>query len=35
MLVVGGGEPPREIAGVAPFVLAHFGIEAPAYARAA
>ena len=36
MLVVGAeGPPPSEIAGVAPFVLRHFGIEAPAYARAA
>jgi predicted AlkP superfamily pyrophosphatase or phosphodiesterase len=35
MLVVGGAEPPSEIAGVAPLVLEHFGVEAPAYARAA
>jgi predicted AlkP superfamily pyrophosphatase or phosphodiesterase len=35
MLVVGGAEPPSEIAGVAPLVLDHFGVEAPAYARAA
>jgi predicted AlkP superfamily pyrophosphatase or phosphodiesterase len=35
MLVVGGAEPPDRIAGVAPLVLEHFGIEAPAYARAA
>ena len=35
MLVVGEAEPPRDIAGVAPLVLRHFGIEAPAYARAA
>jgi predicted AlkP superfamily pyrophosphatase or phosphodiesterase len=35
MLVVGGAEPPQDIAGVAPLALAHFGIEAPAYARAA
>ena len=35
MLVVGAGEPPREIAGVAPLILEHFGIEAPANARAA
>jgi hypothetical protein len=35
MLAVGTGEPPREIAGVAPLVLEHFGIEAPGYARAA
>ena len=35
MLVVGGAAPPRDIAGVAPLALAHFGIEAPAYARAA
>ena len=36
MLVVGAEEPPpTELAGVAPFVLRHFGIEVPAYARAA
>ena len=35
MLTVGTEEPPGEIAGVAPLVLGHFGIEAPAYARAA
>jgi predicted AlkP superfamily pyrophosphatase or phosphodiesterase len=35
MLVVGAGAPPSEIAGVAPLVLEHFGVEAPAYARAA
>ena len=35
MLTVGTEEPPWEIAGVAPLVLGHFGIEAPAYARAA
>ena len=35
MLVVGGAEPPHEISGVAPLALAHFGLEAPAYARAA
>ena len=35
MLVVGGGEPPPDISGVAPLVLEHFGIEAPASARAA
>ncbi|HEX2304172.1 MAG TPA: nucleotide pyrophosphatase/phosphodiesterase family protein [Gaiella sp.] len=36
MLVVGAEEPPpNEIAGVAPFVLRHLGIEVPAYARAA
>ncbi len=35
MLTVGTEEPPEEIAGVAPLVLGHFGIEAPAYARAA
>jgi hypothetical protein len=35
MLVIGGAQPPREIAGVAPLVLEHFGVEAPAYARAA
>jgi predicted AlkP superfamily pyrophosphatase or phosphodiesterase len=35
MLVVGGAAPPADIAGVAPLVLEHFGVEAPAYARAA
>ena len=36
MLVVGAAAaPPSEIAGVAPLVLDHFGIEAPLYARAA
>jgi len=35
MLAVGDLEPPREIAGVAPAVLAHFGVTVPAYARAA
>ena len=35
MLAVGTGEPPEEIAGVAPRILEHFGVEAPAYARAA
>jgi hypothetical protein len=35
MLVVGTAAPPLEIAGVAPLVLRHFGIQAPAYARAA
>jgi predicted AlkP superfamily pyrophosphatase or phosphodiesterase len=35
MLVVGDGSPPTEIAGVAPYVLGHFGVEAPVYARAA
>jgi predicted AlkP superfamily pyrophosphatase or phosphodiesterase len=35
MLVVGGAAPPKEIAGVAPLVLEHFGVEAPSYARAA
>jgi len=35
MVVVGTAAPPSEIAGVAPLVLRHFGIEAPAYARAA
>jgi hypothetical protein len=35
MLVVGGGGPPAAITDVAPRVLGHFGIEAPAYARAA
>ncbi len=35
MLAVGAGAPPSGIAGVAPLVLDHFGVEAPAYARAA
>jgi len=35
MLVVGAAAPPSGIAGVAPLVLDHFGVEAPAYARAA
>ncbi len=35
MLVVGDAAPPADIAGVAPLVLEHFGVEAPAYARAA
>jgi Type I phosphodiesterase / nucleotide pyrophosphatase len=35
MLVVGSGTPPASILGVAPLVLEHFGVEAPAYARAA
>ena len=35
MLSVGAGEPAEGIAGVAPRILEHFGIEAPAYARAA
>jgi Type I phosphodiesterase / nucleotide pyrophosphatase len=35
MLVVGAGKPPAAITDVAPLVLKHFGIEAPAYARAA
>jgi hypothetical protein len=35
MLVVGAAAPPSEIAGVAPLVLRHFGIDAPSYARAA
>jgi predicted AlkP superfamily pyrophosphatase or phosphodiesterase len=35
MLVVGDLSPPTRITGVAPLVLQHFGIEAPAYARAA
>jgi hypothetical protein len=29
MLVVGAAAPPSEIAGVAPLVLDHFGVEAP------
>ena len=35
MLVVGDAAPPATIAGVAPLVLRHFGVEAPAYAHAA
>jgi predicted AlkP superfamily pyrophosphatase or phosphodiesterase len=35
MLVVGDATPPASITGVAPLVLKHFGVEAPAYARAA
>jgi predicted AlkP superfamily pyrophosphatase or phosphodiesterase len=35
MLTVGGAAPPATITGVAPLVLKHFGVEAPAYARAA
>jgi predicted AlkP superfamily pyrophosphatase or phosphodiesterase len=35
MLVVGSASPPASITGVAPLVLEHFGVEAPAYARAA
>ena len=36
MLIVGSKvEPPAAITGVASVVLAHFGVEAPAYARAA
>jgi hypothetical protein len=35
MLVVGSASPPGSISGVAPLVLRHFGVEAPAYARAA
>jgi predicted AlkP superfamily pyrophosphatase or phosphodiesterase len=35
MLVVGDAMPPATITGVAPLVLQHFGVEAPAYARAA
>ncbi len=35
MLVVGDGPAPSSITGVAPLVLRHFGVEAPAYARAA
>jgi type I phosphodiesterase/nucleotide pyrophosphatase len=36
MLVVGSpAEPPARITGVASLVLEHFGVEAPAYARAA
>jgi hypothetical protein len=32
---VGDASPPASITGVAPLVLKHFGIRAPAYARAA
>jgi predicted AlkP superfamily pyrophosphatase or phosphodiesterase len=35
MLVVGEDRTPETIAGVAPLVLRHFGVEAPAYAHAA
>jgi Type I phosphodiesterase / nucleotide pyrophosphatase len=35
MLVVGDADPPRGITSVAPLVLKHFGVQAPAYARAA
>jgi Type I phosphodiesterase / nucleotide pyrophosphatase len=35
MLTVGKAEPPPAITGVASVVLEHFGVEAPAYARAA
>jgi hypothetical protein len=35
MLVVGHAEPPATISGVAPLVLGHFGVDAPAYAHAA
>jgi len=35
MLVVGELSPPASITAVAPLVLEHFGVEAPAYARAA
>jgi predicted AlkP superfamily pyrophosphatase or phosphodiesterase len=35
MLALGGALPPESIAGVAPLILRHFGVEAPAYARAA
>jgi Type I phosphodiesterase / nucleotide pyrophosphatase len=35
MLVVGEVAPPTAITGVAPLVLNHFGVRAPAYARAA
>jgi Type I phosphodiesterase / nucleotide pyrophosphatase len=35
MLVVGGAAPPASILGVAPLILEHFGVPAPAYARAA
>jgi hypothetical protein len=35
MLVVGDAAPPTTIAGVAPLVLRHFGVEAPAYADVA
>jgi hypothetical protein len=35
MLTVGGAQPPAAITDVAPLVLKHFGVQAPAYARAA
>jgi predicted AlkP superfamily pyrophosphatase or phosphodiesterase len=35
MLVVGDAAPPASILGVAPLVLEHFGVPAPAYANAA
>jgi predicted AlkP superfamily pyrophosphatase or phosphodiesterase len=35
MLTVGLGPPPASITGVAPLLLDHFGLERPAYARAA
>jgi hypothetical protein len=35
MLSVGGAPPPASIAGVAPLILKHFGVRAPAYSRAA
>ena len=35
MVIVGDASPPASITGVAPLVLKHFGIRAPAYARAA
>jgi hypothetical protein len=35
MLTVGAAPPPASITGVAPLVLKHFGVRAPAYARAA
>jgi hypothetical protein len=35
MLVVGDAAPPASILGVAPLILEHFGVPAPAYASAA
>jgi Type I phosphodiesterase / nucleotide pyrophosphatase len=35
MLVVGDAAPPASILGVAPLILEHFGVPAPAYANAA
>jgi hypothetical protein len=35
MLTLGLGPPPTSITGIAPLVLSHFGVGAPAYARVA